>query len=204
MSVLDELTSDLDWRETEIASIRILLSDKNVSESQHLALLRAAWALLYAHYEGFCKLTLTSYFDEICNRGIKNSSLPKSIRVFALSEKLKKLRNLQNIELLSELEAFIPIYLDCVPEFPEIDTQSNLWPGVLTEILESADLSTRVVKQHSAKLKTLVARRNGIAHGEQSFIAEVEYYNSFEKAVYDVIYDLVFQVDEKLNKAPFV
>lgn len=75
MSVLNALTDELNWRETEIASMRILLLSGSGTPSQQTVLLRAAWALLYAHYEGFCKNALVIFFDAACNSGVLGLSL---------------------------------------------------------------------------------------------------------------------------------
>lgn len=90
------------------------------------------------------------------------------------------------------------------PRFPEVDTQSNLWPSVLIELLEVADLSSEKVREHERKLITLVSRRNKIAHGENNIITEVGYYKTYEDAVYDVMYDLAIQVDNRLSLPPYI
>lgn len=203
MNVLDALTRDLNWRETEIASMRLLLLSGSVSPSQHTALLRAAWAMLYAHYEGFCKNALAAFFDAAAGTGVLNADLPKHTKTLALGATFRRLRNLSDAEFLGELEAFFPTYLEKTPEFPGVDTQSNLWPDVLIELLESADLSPGKVQEHKVKLSTLVARRNSIAHGDNSIISEFAYYKSYEDAVYDVIYDLAYQVEARLKLQPY-
>ncbi|WP_111267837.1 MAE_28990/MAE_18760 family HEPN-like nuclease [Marilutibacter maris] len=203
MSVLDSITRDLDWRETEIASMRLLLLSKSVTSSQSAVLLRAAWALLYAHYEGFCKNALNIFFDAAQGSGIKCADLPNPMKVLALNDAFVKLRNLPISVFLGEIESFSTSYLDQIPEFPEVDTRSNLWPSVLIELMKSADLSPAKVEEHQAKLSTLVARRNGIAHGENNIIPEFKYYKSYEDVVYEVIYDLAFQIEEKLQGVPF-
>jgi hypothetical protein len=159
--------------------------------------------LLYAHYEGFCKNALAAFFDAARNSGIKCSNLPRSTKVLALRDTLQRLRKLQNSDFLAEIESFSPSYLDKIPEFPDVDTQSNLWPSVLIELMVGADLSPAKVEKHKVKLSTLVSRRNGIAHGENNIIAEFAYYKSYEEAVYEVIYDLAYQIEERLQNAPF-
>ena len=203
MSVLDTLTNDLDWRETEIASMRLLLLSGSISPCQHTVLLRAAWAMLYAHYEGFCKNALATFFDAATGTGVLNSDLPKPTKALALGATFRRLRKLPDFEFIDELEIFSPTYLKATPEFPDVDTQSNLWPNVLIDLLESADLCSDKVKEHKAKLSTLVARRNNIAHGENNIISEFAYYKSYEDAVYDVIYDLAYQVEARLRRQPY-
>lgn len=204
MSILNDISADLDWREAEIASMRIILSSNDIGPIQKKTLLRAAWALLYAHYEGFCKTTLVTYYDFVTNSGIACQDLPDMIKLFALKKKLNKMRTLQDSELIVEINNFQSNCLLPITEFPNVDTQSNLWPELLIELLETADLNTDVVRNNEIKLKTLVSRRNKIAHGENNMIQEFEYYKSYEDAVYDVIYDLAYQVDQKLSQPPFV
>lgn len=203
-AILETVSRDLDWREREIAAIRILLTSTEITPGQRLALLRAAWAMLYAHYEGFCKNTLITYYDSIAGKGLACSDLPFSTRVFALDKNLKRLKTLCNSDLLEEILSFRSNHLSPSPEFPDIETQSNLWPSVLIELLRAADLSADKVREHEVKLKTLVSRRNKIAHGENNIILEVGYFRTYEHAVYDVMYDLAIQVDHRLSLPPYM
>ncbi|MDA0427320.1 MAE_28990/MAE_18760 family HEPN-like nuclease [Stutzerimonas frequens] len=200
--VLDALTRDLDWRETEIATMRVLLSASS-SNIQRRTLLRAAWAMLYAHYEGFCKEALTIYFDAISKAEVVCSELPASTQVFALAVPLNLLKHSSVPDFLEGVKKFHASYMEKAPVFPEVDTQSNLWPNVLNDLLVTADLSCSKILEHEAKLRTLVSRRNEIAHGKNNLIDEVSYYLGFEQAVYDVMYDLALQIDERLSCSPF-
>lgn len=204
MSVLSAISNDLDWREAEIASMRLLLSSAGHTNGQKKALLRAAWALLYAHYEGFCKNTLTTFYDAISSSGINCNNLPHSTKLFALSNGLRRLKNRTNEELLVEIVNFNSSRLSGSPQFPDVETKSNLWPSVLLDLLKAADVNVEMVSEHATKLKTLVSRRNQIAHGENSIIAEVAYYYTYEAAVYDVMYDLAIQIDNRLCSPPYL
>lgn len=203
MPILDTLTRDLDWREGEIASLRLTLQSSSISPIQRRTLLRAAWALLYAHYEGFCKNALTVFYDCVANSGISCRSLPNATRLLALQKSINKMRTKDIGHLYDEVINFDATYLQSPPVFPEVDTDSNLWPSKLIELLEQADLSTCKVSEHQIKLRTLVARRNKIAHGERNIIDEVEYYLSYENAVYEVLYDLAYQIDNRLSYPPY-
>jgi hypothetical protein len=74
---------------------------------------------------------------------------------------------------------------------------------LLADLLKEADIENEIVEVHRHKLKTLVARRNQIAHGKQDIIADVDYYIEYEKAVYDLMYELTFRIDERLNSPPY-
>lgn len=193
------LEKDLRWRETELAALRILLASNNFTKTQKLVLIRAAWALLYAHYEGYCKFSLTYYYDSIRQKGISCSNLPDSITALAVLPFIKKIRNSQPEEVLKFVKNFEADYLNKVPEFPDVDTKSNLWPNNFEELLISADLCLESFESVKQKLYTLVSRRNKIAHGERELIEEVDYYLEFEQAVLTVFVDLAISIEEKLS-----
>lgn len=62
-SPLEIISEDLDWREAELGSLKLMLARTDTTEHQRVVLLRSCWALLYAHYEGFVKTALTVFFD---------------------------------------------------------------------------------------------------------------------------------------------
>ncbi len=183
--------------------MRILLRSQGVTAKQEKALLRAAWAMLYAHYEGFTKNCLTLFFDEITRRSVPCSSLPRLTRAFALGSAIGHIRTMPTVDAIDEVSNFSQ-HLTAIPAFPDVDAKNNLWPFVLKDLLSSADLSTVVVEKHFNKLKTLVARRNSIAHGEANMIDEYSYYKGYEDAVYEVMYDLAFQVETRLGIEPYM
>lgn len=201
---LDVITDDLSWREAELGSLKLLLSRNDVSDHQKVVLLRASWALLYAHYEGFSKSSLTVFYDYAKSAVSNCGALPIKTRLFALDAKIKKLRNLTSEPLLQELEDFSVKFYNPSPIFPEIDTKSNLWPNVLENLLEDADISLDALDRHRVKISTLVKRRNNIAHGHKDIVSEVSYYRGFESAVYDVMYEMALKIDERLKLAPYV
>lgn len=203
-SPLDIITDDLSWREAELGSLKLLLSRRDVSDHQKTVLLRASWALLYAHYEGFCKTALTVFYDYAKSRVERCGLLPLKTRIFALEKKLKSLRNLEVEPFLVELENFSNAYYAPSPIFPEVDTKSNLWPNVLEDLLIDADIFVASIDTHRVKISTLVKRRNNIAHGKRDIVAEVSYYRGFESAVYDIMYEIAFKIDERLNAAPYI
>lgn len=203
MTPLDQIIQDLDWRESELASLKILLGRKDITQSQREVLLRAAWAMLYAHYEGFVKTALSIFYDEARKRITNCGELPQRTRASALKSELNKIRSMPIEEFLDTIENFATSHHSLRPDFPEVDTQSNLWPNILDDLLKAADLNQDVVEKQQYRLKTLVARRNEIAHGKQNMIADISYYNDFEAAVYDLMYDLALRIDERLSEPPY-
>jgi MAE_28990/MAE_18760-like HEPN len=204
MNPLDLLSKDLDWREAELGSLKLLLARADTTDHQKLVLLRSCWALLYAHYEGFVKTALTIFYSEASKRVADCGSLPEGTKIFALANSLRKMRSHSDTELLKEIEGFAVKFINQKPGFPEVDTKSNLWPNVLEDLLSNADLALNTLEQNRIRLRTLVARRNDIAHGKNELIKEVDYYRQYEASVYDVMYELAFCVDDRLRRPPYI
>lgn len=89
---------------------------------------------------------------------------------------------------------------DKAPQLARIDTQSNLWPDLLERILARLDLSSYGIIEEKIKLKTLVARRNDIAHGKKVFIEDLEYYAGYETAALNVMYALALAVVDRASR----
>ncbi|WP_157879136.1 MAE_28990/MAE_18760 family HEPN-like nuclease [Pararhodospirillum photometricum] len=198
--MLDYMTSDLDWREAELGSLKILLARQDLTDQQKAVLLRASWALLYAHYEGFTKTAFTVFYEKVTERTQNCRSLPRATKVFALDKMLREIKKLDLPDFLDKIENFFPSEK---PAFPEVDTKSNLWPNILEQLLYEADVKLQTIDQHRVTIKSLVARRNNIAHGKQEIITELSLYRSHELAVYEVMYDLAFSLDERIKRPPY-
>lgn len=204
MLPLEQISEDLGWRESELGSLKILLNRRDVSAAQKEVLLRASWAMLYAHYEGFVKTSLTIFYDEARKRVRKSSLLPMETRLNALDKVLRKMRSLSKQDLLSNINNFNVEVNEAKPDFPEVNTNSNLWPNILFDLLLMADINSSKIKIHRHSLKTLVSRRNEIAHGKRDIISEVRYYLEHEAVVSDVMYEIAIGIDERLNAPPYV
>lgn len=202
MEAIDELTADLGWRETELALLKVFFQRRDSTQRQHDVLARAAWSLLYAHYEGYSKFCLTLFFDRAARLVDSCGPLPQKTKQYALFSEMKRIRSLPAADFLHTLETFAATTGTQRPQFAEIDTKSNLWPNVLEDLLTFADISCPSIDRNRVLLKALVGKRNGIAHG-QAVSASYEDYLKQETAVYEVMYDLAYQVDARLKNEPF-
>lgn len=202
MEAIDELTADLGWRETELALLKVFFQRRDSTQRQHDVLARPAWSLLYAHYEGYSKFCLTLFFDRAARLVDSCGPLPQKTKQYALFSEMKRIRSLPAADFLHTLETFAATTGTQRPQFPEIDTKSNLWPNVLEDLLTFADISCPSIDRNRVLLKALVGKRNGIAHG-QAVSASYEDYLKQETAVYEVMYDLAYQVDARLKNEPF-
>jgi hypothetical protein len=201
LSAIEQIEEDLLWREAELALLRDMVSDSSLRGNKKRVLFRSAWAMLYAHYEGFCKFCWDVYLEELSTIHSTIASLPKRTAAHALQHALKKAKSLNNFDLWDFIEIGFPSEIAAAPKFSEIDTKSNLWPSVFDEILDYTDTKCSAIEEQRTKIKTLVARRNDIAHGKKVFIEDLVYYLEYESAVKSVMYDLALGIDARLAAA---
>ena len=185
-----------------MALLKVFFQRKDLTQRQHDVLARAAWSLLYAHYEGYSKFCLTLFFDRAARLVDSCGLLPQKTKQYALFSEMKRIRSLPTADFLNELETFTTTTGTQKPQFPEVDTKSNLWPNVLEDLLAFADIRCPSIDKNRVLLRALVGKRNGIAHG-QAVSASYPDYLTQENAVYEVMYDLAYRVDARLKDEPF-
>ena len=204
---LQKLQTDLDWREQELSLLKKETRQARGQPSKYSTLLRSIWLLLYAHYEGFCKYAWDLYLEELQLLGIKRKDCEDTIVIYSLEETFNILKNnASSKELLDYGRIGLGRLLEeelCFPEKgskEKIDANSNLNPDLLKENLLKIGMDCSSVERHKSKLNSLVARRNAIAHGEDTTISNIEEYTKIEDAAMEVMYDLTFLVDQYLDQ----
>ena len=201
-----ELERDLDWRMAELVSFKALISSADTGTVRHTALLRAAWALLYAHYEGFCKFAWDLYLEALEKEKKSRLSYKDKIVCFSLEKDFKKLKgNLASDNLWSFcVDEFPKLLSEPVMFMTKLETEANLWPEVFTKNSEKVSLPTQMINIHNSKIRALVARRNDIAHGKKMIIKELAEYQEYEKAVISVINELAEGIIESLENKKYL
>lgn len=170
MRTLDELQdgldSDLAWRRTELQALKS--QGRSASGAARDALCRAGVALLYAHWEGYVKYALSSYFRFVAVRKLTYGELHPSFVAKGVEHAVAR-HGLSDTELQTARVAWI---LDAGPlrsRFPGkdgVDTRSNLNSETWRDLLLSLGLSSSLLetKRHLIDYSLLRAR-NEIAHG---------------------------------------
>lgn len=183
----DSLSTKLDdeffWRRKELT----LLKSKIPTEKSSLqsAMLRSALPLLYAHWEGFVKLTMSYYLEYVSKKFLKHNQLKSTFIALSLQNKLGDLNN-SSIENRTKIIDFIlndSTKQSNIPKKNIINTKSNLKFEVLTEILFVLDLNDNHIENQKDLINDLVDARNHIAHGEQKLID----YQTYENFYTDII-----------------
>lgn len=207
MSAIElELTGDLEWREAELAAMKSLLVRTEKGTRGRKAMLRSCTAILYAHYEGFCKFCWDSYLDAVERDGaITSSQLKPELSLLSLRKLFKETRaNLSDEALLSLAQGALPTKLAEPPRFDlRPETESNLWPNLLKNNLDSLGLQSDELSNFSTSLGSLVGKRNGIAHGESLTIKDLDEFVGYEKAALLVMHDIALNMIDAINSRSY-
>jgi hypothetical protein len=191
-----QIEQDLQWREAEIASLKLLAAGAESNSDRQRALLRASSAMLYAHYEGFCKFCWDLLLDTIEGAGCPRRDLVEPAAIVSLASVFKNFRGDTSDEKIWEFVT--KDFTDCMNElaaFPrKLETKSNLWPNLARQNNSSVGLNCPLFVEKEAKLKQLVGYRNEIAHGKKLIIKDLTQFQEFEDAALLVMHDLALAV----------
>lgn len=203
-----EIEADLNWREAELAAIKsqIITTDRAKKPIRYEALLRAITALLYAHYEGFCKFAWDLYLDTIQKQNVKRYQCCEEIIKLSLRKRFKELGgDLSPDEVWNFFATELPGLTNDNVEFNiRLKANSNLSPELLKKNSTDVGLSCSMVDEHRILLNTLVSRRNSIAHGEKDVIRDLIDYNKYENAAFAVMYELGLSVIDSLDNQSYL
>lgn len=197
MNIDAVLEQDLKWREAELASLKRLAIVTSAEPVAHQGLLRALWALLYAHFEGFTKFCWDTVLDYIQNQAIPAGELDHQYAMLALEDNFRSLRgNLDSASIWQFFDEGLPRALTANAVFSKegrLNTESNLWPNVFERETSKLGIECEELEKHRTRIKSLVARRNEIAHGKSMIIDRLSEYHEYENATLCLMYELAIK-----------
>lgn len=202
------LEDDLKWREAELASLKRVTIVNVDNEVIYKAFLRASWTMLYAHFEGFTRFCWELLLDQVQLREIPVNELDDNFRLLALEKSFQKLRgDLGATSLWDFFAKEFPLLIQENAAFSKdsrLDAQSNLWPNVFERECSKVGIQSQELEKHRTRIKTLVSRRNDIAHGESMTIRSIDEYSEYERATMMVMHDLAVQVLSILEEKKYL
>lgn len=201
-----QIENDLTWRESELATLKTLAVAATAGTVRQQALLRAIWALLYAHYEGFCKFAWDTYLDNVLAASPQRLKCIDQVARFSLADSFKKLRGDTSIESLWTFCStdFASILAQQVEFGVRLETNSNLWPDLCRRNSAAVGLPHAAVDRQETRLKSLVSRRNEIAHGQPLVVRSLAHYQEYEDAAFDVMYELAEAIVDFLDNRSYL
>ncbi|WP_223811863.1 MAE_28990/MAE_18760 family HEPN-like nuclease [Pseudomonas oryziphila] len=199
------LEADLNWREAELASFTAAIMGAPKGTVREKTLLRGAWAILYSHYEGFCKFAWDAYLDELEKKSVKRSELTSEMAALSLRKNFKSLRGALSDKDLWEFGStkFLEMQNSIATFEEKLETDSNLWPNLYRDNAHALGVVPTLIDQHATEIKTLVSRRNDIAHGQKMIIKDIQEYKKYENAALLVMHDLAVCLIESFDTESF-
>lgn len=206
MTILEEIASDIDWRNAEMAELRVILHKANLTPTQRNTYIRYIIPAIYALWEGFVKNSIGLYAKEINSSKKPIVALHENLLTHAITAdaKLALDRARINFKTQKEFSLYISDYLN--KEFPidgKIPTKSNINSDVLIDILERFNLGTITQKQ-GKKLDKLLRFRNTIAHGDNSIPVKEENIDEFILLVQELMVDIFDKIDVAIKNQTYL
>lgn len=167
----DHLNSELAWRKKELSDLKYFIDRGIVSTGRRRVLGRCGIALLYAHWEGFVKLSSRYFLEFVAMQRLRNEELQPHLLTLSLRSTVKFSPEAHKHSEYGKLTNFFMSELSNRAKLPfkkGLDTGSNLSSTVLKDITWclGVDYSWYRTKEKFIDSR-LLGRRNHIAHGEE-------------------------------------
>lgn len=164
----DALDTDMAWRVREVAYFQN--ASRTLKGPAAQTYIRAGIALVYAHWEGFVKVSSEAYIEFVQGQGHSYKELKACFSVLGLKERLSLLAESKQLKTNVAIVEFL---IDGLHKRAEmglgnaVKTESNLSSSVFSNIATSIniDASKYATKSNLIDIE-LLKRRNKIAHGE--------------------------------------
>lgn len=197
----DELDKDLKWREVELAILRKQLLQTTVGSTQERTFLRTNLAMIYAHYEGFCKFALSTYTDALAKLPLKRVDLKWAIAAQSLGKLHNELRAIADpSEYFSKLFQELDTHLNSPATYEKPENVANLWPDLLMSWQKRLGLDSTVVQNEKTRLESLVNSRNQIAHGKNLTVASRSELDKHAEAATLAMHEVAIGITDALDK----
>ncbi|MEW5733873.1 MAG: MAE_28990/MAE_18760 family HEPN-like nuclease [Thermodesulfobacteriota bacterium] len=179
----DKLNFELAWRKKELSDLKYYIDQPNPGNPgmnrRDRVLGRCSVALLYAHWEGFVKLSTQYFLEYVAMQRLLNQQLHPNLLALSLKSSINFLPETNNYSEYGKVTNF---FLTCLtnrarlPFKDGLSTRSNLSSKVLKEILwcVGVDYAPYETKEKFIDSR-LLGRRNTIAHGEKIYVDPREY-----------------------------
>lgn len=197
-TVLDLFDEEFAWRRKELT---LLLGDvRSAGEKDRSARIRAAIAMLYAHWEGFIKVASEEYVSYVAMKRLHHADLCAGFLSLALRSKFNEFLKDNDADAHVRFVNFLRTELDSrarIPKLGMVKTGSNLSSKRLRSLMLSLGLDYRPFELKENLIdKMLLDWRNTVAHGKWMCPKEDEF-----ELLYQEITSLLRQFKDQLTNA---
>jgi hypothetical protein len=203
MSAGAELEKDLAWRESELASLKLAAHSSNEHDVRGRAARRAYVAMLYAHYEGFCKFAFKTYLISVTQKLWPIENLSPPLQKLFMHKHISGIRSLPVLEFIPALEKIQSALKESSTLEYELPETSNLWPNVFNNYCHELGLKSHFIYEKRHFIGNLVAIRNKIAHGQELYVSD-QTMKDLENSTWFVMIELSLCVVESLSEGRYL
>lgn len=186
----DNLNSEFGWRIKEIDTLKkfVFRSKLEKGGNSKSVLIRSGIALLYAHWEGFIKITSKSYLEFIVSQNLKYTQLTINFIALGLRAKINNAIFNKSIQSQIELSDYVINNLgsNCQKSIINtINTKANLSSKVLNDIIICLGFDFSPYATKSVIIdEILLNNRNHIAHGDYLLVDDESFFNLCDDILY--------------------
>jgi hypothetical protein len=201
MRVLEEITKDIEWRMSELGSLRTIPLRYNLLEHHREMIIKYTIPSIYALWEGFVTNSFKCYTAEINRLNLSIEEVHINLLTHGFSS-LDKLR-LDNPRLtFKSKKEFTEYYLHTINKAfamsERIPTKANVSFSVINEILSIFNLE-ELPEKFKMPLKKLLHVRNSIAHGEIEIPVKLADINSFAQLLNELMIEITLRIEDGLR-----
>lgn len=168
----DKLDEDLVWRKKELIDIKTDLEITR-GESERKTKLRCGIPLIYAHWEGFVKNSLSYYLEYVSKQKVPFNELTKNFLGLTLKKEIdlfNKSGQTRNSIHTATVNKVLLLYSDVPSSIPyknQIDTKSNLNSELFKDLMSLVGVDYSIFETSFNMIdEQLLNMRNYIAHGQ--------------------------------------
>lgn len=206
MTIQEEIYADIDWRNGELAELRVILHKARLTQTQRTTYIRYIVPAIYALWEGFIKNCLELYSKEINKAGVPITSLHENLLTHAIisDDKLSLDRIRTQFETQKEFSLYICEHIGkAFPAFNKLPTKSNVNSEVLEDLLFRFNLGT-IDKKTGKKLDKLLTFRNKVAHGDNSIPVKEENIDEFTQLLQELMENIFEKIDYAVTNKTYL
>lgn len=199
-----EMIGEFAWRKKELHSIKTMVASYEGTEQDMR--IRAAIALLYAHWEGFIKKTGGLYLEFVSRQQLSHDQLSPSFLALAATRVSDAASSHGKVRQFLEIARFFKTGFRSRSNLPwrtTIKTKSNLNSEVFREIIDMLGLDySRFATKAKLIDERLVRNRNEIAHGQYLLVQSAQYLDLHD-AVLAMMTDFYNQIDNSVTMGAY-
>lgn len=168
----NKLTKNLARRKKELLFLKSKIAE---SDSEYNSLARAACVMLCAHFEGFIKDSSNYYIEYIANQKILYKKLKPNFKVLKMQKTFDKANFSVGLRLINDIET-LNSKIFTLDNGTTISTHSNPSSTELEKILCLLGIKSDLFELKKVYIdKSLLKKRNEIAHGTMSDVAASDF-----------------------------